>query len=1071
MRKLGALPFAALLVICFNVSSLWGVSILNFPRISFDTETLTGIAFVNPTRATARVEISAYGVDGQLLHGNTFENPAVIELFAGEQHARLLSELFKGTLPPGATGWMQAVSETDGITGFFLFLDTGITRFDGAGLPGLGRKVIFNDVRQDAEAMTELNLFNPWTSETEVTLQLWRPDASPLSLPQPIVLAAHGMTRFEIPAVFGLGDVPAGSALVAIATAQIGGFEFVRYANGDLVGLNARPASETLSSLEFPQMAVLGPWQTNLGIVNYLDREIIVTIYARQGDGSLFSAPDLVGNNPTTRILGPGQTLFEDVEAMFGFNGGEARDGWIQVESTAPAVNGFVSYGLPSTGSRAAVSTQAAPRKRALFSHIATSLGYFTGLALLNPGSLTANFRVLAFTSDGEQLGSFEGILQPSQRISKLITELIPATDGLTAGYFVVLSEQALYMTSLFGTDSVLANIAPQSSPALDEPGFGGIRTQIAPPFAVVQPTGSFQFQTVGFAQPPSWSVADRSGSGPGLGSVSPSGLFLAPGQTPDTLPVSVIAERKNRIAAASVDVLSKSVLLGGEPQILSVSYLRSLQKLYLAELSSQGAAAAGAEPAQAGPASQVFQALPGPKIPVASFPGDEITKMISFRAANDREYLLIAVSPSGRVVRLDPGAGSTFDVVTGLDSPSALVLDPVSGNLLIAERDRILSIPRSQLEVGLQLQSQTVAASSREASATVWQIAGGLADTAGLAVDICTGKLYISETGGILELDRQTGTRISLEGPSDQPAQLLALYRVGLPCPDAFQLLVSYETDAVPTLLVPSQNLSTPWPGDPQTRDLAFLPEGNPFGDDSAVLLGDSGEDLTGRLSSVRVAGLYAETPANPANVPSLVNFSDLLGDTLNETGSELDVWGVTTFLQEETTTSVSSVQVFLQQDTTGNQPAIASGMQLTFTHPVTPAGSGLPNALFGRLDIDVDQDPVTGQTSSIDRLTHYSSNLGVDYYIDFGGYRPDDETVPLFQVQSSEAVEVARIRVAFEEEITSGTSSVQIDFRVTDIDADGFADLALLVSTADKPADVIPNGGHLTTGRESPQ
>ncbi len=1065
MRNTRRMTITAFLLFVSLQATLWGSSILNFPRVSFDIGSLTGVAFVNPTQAPASVTITAFGADGQLLHGPGFVNPANIEIPAGQQYARLLSELFQGTLPPDATGWMQAVSETDGITGFFLFLNTSVTRFDGAGLPGLGRKILFNNVRQDLDAATELNIFNPASSPVEVTLQLWRPDLAPLTLDSPLSLAAHGMARFRPADSFGLEEVPPGSALAAISTAPIGGFEFVRFIGGDLVGLNARAASETLSTLDFPQMAVLGPWQTTLGVVNYLEQPVILTISARKGDGSLFAAPDLLGDNPITRILGPGETLFEDVGALFGFQGDSALDGWIQVDSTSPAVNGFISYGLPSTGARAAVSTQPTASKRALFSHIATSFGYFTGLALLNPGALTTSFRVLAFTKAGQPLGSFEGLLNPSERISKLITELIPATDGLDAGYFVVLSEQPLYMTSLFGRDSVLANIAPQRSSALEDPGFGGTPAQITPPFAVVQPGGTFQFQATGFPETPDWKIGDTSGGGgPDLGDINPNGLFRAPGASPQKLPVTVSAELTNRVAAASVDVLSKSTLVSGEPQILSVSYLRSLERLYLAELSGQGAASTATRPAQAEPESQVVQALPTPRTSLASFPGEQIAKMIPYPASNGQEYLLLAASTSGRVIRLDPRTGSKFDVATGLDSPSALVLDPVSGNLLIAERDRIVSLSRSAIETGLVAPSASPA--EARAAGPSRQIAGGFSQTAGLAVDACSGRIYVSDTQGVVELDRISGERRIIGPFPGEPAQLLSLYRRGLPCPSAFQLLVSQTGNEAPSLFVPELDLIIPWAGDPQTRDLAFLPAGSRFGATESVLLGGAGTASASRVSQVRVAGLYTDSPSNPPQVPSLIDFSDPLGDTLNEGTTGLDAWGVTTFLVSDTTTATSGALVFLQQDTTGNQPAIESGFQLTFRHVVTPAGSGFATDLYGRIDIDIDQDASTGATSAIDRFTRYSSGLGVEYFIDFGGYDPNDETVPLFQLEGPEAVEVTRLRVSFESEPAFGGTLVRIDFRVTDIDTDGLANLAILVESSEVPADVMPNGGFLSSG-----
>ena len=62
---------------------------------------------------------------------------------------------------------------------------------------------------------------------------------------------------------------------------------------------------------------------------------------------------------------------------MFGFNGAETLEGWIHVESTAAAVNRYISYGVPGTGSLAAVTVISQGQSRAIFSHIGTSPGIF----------------------------------------------------------------------------------------------------------------------------------------------------------------------------------------------------------------------------------------------------------------------------------------------------------------------------------------------------------------------------------------------------------------------------------------------------------------------------------------------------------------------------------------------------------------------------------------------------------------------------------------------------------------------------------------------------------------------
>ncbi len=1048
---------------------------LNFPRVSFDPNTLTGVAFVNPTDQTATVQVVAYGEDGKPVTGDAFANPAELTIAPYRQEARLLSEIFSGSFPSDQVAWMEATSSVDGITGFFLYLDPSLSFFDGADLPETQRKIVFNEVRSDDSSSTELNVFNPNPSPTILTLTLFRPNLAPLTLNNPINLAAHGVTRFDAGSVFGLDSIPVGSTLTVVASAPVGGFEFVRFPGQDLVGLNAKPGTESLSALYFPQLAVLGPWKTELGVVSYAEQPSILTISAYRGDGSLYAEPDLIGSNPVTRILPAGQTMLEDISTLFQFPGTETLTGWLKVESTSDAVNGFMSYGIPIAGSRAAVAAQGIPRKIALFSHIATAFGYFTGVALLNPGTIPTNYRVIAFTKEGAQIGTYEGLLRPGERVSQLITEMIEGTAAQSSGFFIVVAEQPIYMSSLFGTSTVLANIAPQSSSALDGNTIGGQSSTVTPHLAVVRPGASFQFQASAFTIDPVWKVESLPGGDPEIGNISQSGLFTAPSAAPDLLPVTVSAESENQVSGAAADILDPSVLLRGQGTVLSVAYLRNLKRLYTAELSAQAiqATSSGQSPAADPPTSRIVRVFPGAAVQRAEFQGERISKMIPYTASNGTEFLLFTANSSGRVIRLNPDTGEIRDVITGLNAPSALVLDPVGGNLLVAEQNQIRSFPRPLLEGDLPAQSQTDIAAQRSSTrrpvAGSAQVVSGLVSPQGLVVDACSGRLYFSDAGSVVEFDRLTGQSRILVNDLEAPGQLLAIYRSGQSCPSAFHLLVSNPGGESPILVVPSEDLVLPWVGLPDTADLAFVPKDSSLGTAESVLLGEV-DGSSGQVERVRVSGLYSDHPTNPSGAIPALDFADPLGDTFGSGTYQPDAWSVTTFFSEPSTTQNNAALVFMQGDSTSNGNEIVSGLKLTFRNHVSPAGSGQEDDLFGWIDLDTDQDPLTGRTSYVDERTNYSAGIGSDFILDFGGFSSGDGTIPLLQVVGESLEEVARIRVAFVDEPDFGGTSVLLDFHIDDIDPDGRANVAILVGTAEESTDAIPNGGYLSSGYSAP-
>ena len=178
-----------LLALLFFSGPIQGASTLNFPRLSFETATLTGLAIVNPNDQSADITLTAFNADGGLLPG---VNSVGRTIEANSQLAELVSDIFTGSQDPATVGWIQVASATDNLTGFFLvFNDTvPFNIFDGADLPQTGTAIIFPQVRVDGGYTTELNLINPSTGTATLTVQLIPTGSAPIS--QSLQLPASG---------------------------------------------------------------------------------------------------------------------------------------------------------------------------------------------------------------------------------------------------------------------------------------------------------------------------------------------------------------------------------------------------------------------------------------------------------------------------------------------------------------------------------------------------------------------------------------------------------------------------------------------------------------------------------------------------------------------------------------------------------------------------------------------------------------------------------------------------------------------------------------------------------------
>ncbi len=919
--KVGA--WAILMSLLGTPALLRANSTLNFPRLSFDPNTLTGIAIVNPASEDAPVTLTAYGADGNPLAGAGIVNPATVTIPARRQFAGLTSQLFGSGLDPSIVAWFQATSPVDGLTGLFLILNASLSSIDGADLPVASQKLIFQRVNLGSGAGTELNIVNPGTAPANVMIQLKGTPFPPP--PGQMVIPARGVVRLDAASYFDVSSVAAGAYVAVDSDVEVAGFEWISSGTTDAVGLNARRGAEKLSNLYLLQVSVLGPNRTQLGVTNYSGDPVILTITAYKPDGTLFDSTNLK-NNPVTRSLRGEGSLCEDVQSMFGFYGDNPLSGWISVKSTSESINGYASYTNQATGGFAAVTTAAQGQTRAIFSQLATASPFSTSVAVLNPGSLAANVRVLAIQSTGEVLGSLDTVLQPGHLISKQIgsPDFIPAASGVSGGAIWVKSDVPVYVASLIGSDKTLTSVPPQGVPDGYNPDSALPSVKLNPPIAIVPPGSSQQFLLQGASGSLSWLVNGSPGGSSASGTIDSTGKFKAPGTIPSPQVVTITAQGSQQSAGASADVLDKSAFISNLKVVQSVAYLGSLQKIYAAELTALSAPSRGVQ-AAASPTSQVLDVSTGAQTPIVTYTNENIVKMISFTASNGTEYLLLLGQLGGRIIRLSPATKATKDVVTGLNAPTAMVFDPASGDLLVAEKDRISIIARASLESDSSPIPGSAAAEIPDGLAATegpgrLQHALVVGGASGIAVDRCSEKIYysVAAEGKVMEYDPTTLSYRTVAGGLLDPGQLLGIYRTGITCPTSFHLLIVERGADRVDLVIPSSGEVTTWVNASGVADLAFAPQGNPYLPLEGIILADYTVQAGGSAYLVQLSNLYDVNPPNPPNSALVDNKADL---SVTQT----------VFPNPNSPGFSSSFSVTV----TNNGPAVATGVFLVDTLP----------------------------------------------------------------------------------------------------------------------------------------
>jgi len=338
----------------------------------------------------------------------------------------------------------------------FLIGDENNTLLDGgtAGQTPLKNFVLPSIFREGEGSFTTVHLFNPSADSTrEVELTLYDLAGKVLGS-RNVALLPQGAIVQDVTALFGMDPAIFSGGYVRGSAQGEGVVAFETF--GDEQSLNllsAQPLSVRERSYLIPHFAVGGGFDTELNLINTDSSQsatLRVSALDDQGDTRL---------NPAQISLGPLEQGIFNLASLFGISSEEQIVGSLRVDleegldsSLEPAgVNG--SLRLKSSDGRLSASLPLLlPRDAdAFYAHIAQDLGFFTGVAVLNPHGSPVEVTVEAFDQVGDQLGENTFTLPGGGRRAKLLLELIPATAGQVGGYFRVRGAREILSFALFG--------------------------------------------------------------------------------------------------------------------------------------------------------------------------------------------------------------------------------------------------------------------------------------------------------------------------------------------------------------------------------------------------------------------------------------------------------------------------------------------------------------------------------------------------------------------------------------------------------------------------------------------
>ncbi len=460
------------LLICSTVmlsAPLQAQTILTFPRVVSDANLFTGFAVSNPTTTPVSVTFTAFQPDGTVLAGSGVRNPVTLSIPAGGQVSKIFPEVF-GTA--SFNGWVQASSNTSGLTGFFLNGNSALTDLDGAASITPVAEQVLPMAVEDGTIRTEVTIVNISAEPASATVTLYASDGHAIST-KDVSLAGRGLVRQTLTGLMGPGDYSAASHIKIKSTRPLIAHEVV--ADYMLSGSTVRRETIAMAgqtpvagqTYVLPQFVSGGGWLSLVGLANAGGVGQDVTLTAYREDGSLWPA----STNPRRVSLDANGGLRATVGELFGFTSTTQVSGWIEVKSSLGFLSAYIGYGNVSTPSFALVSASesSTASKFEVFSQVAEGGGYFTGLTVVNPGKTAASVEFYTMRADGSTVGRSVFTVEPNQRIARLFRELLPASLEQVGGWGYLRSSQPVIGAVLFGSTNgyALSNV-PQQLPSGD---------------------------------------------------------------------------------------------------------------------------------------------------------------------------------------------------------------------------------------------------------------------------------------------------------------------------------------------------------------------------------------------------------------------------------------------------------------------------------------------------------------------------------------------------------------------------------------------------------------------------
>lgn len=447
------------------------------PRLLATDQWFTGVAVTNNSGLESEILLKGFDIEGAVFTDNRetpevveVTNPVRIRLSPGNQLARTAAGLFNVSAGQSLQGWAEFDIESPRFSSFFMTGDHSLKRLDG-GLASFftGTELLLPEVRVTDGFQTEVVVVNPNLNPTTVSIALVSSGGTTLEeIDRSLVGNASlvALVRDPNPAddkqegLFSENAFKDFQSGFLVFQSREGVIAFERYFDSErLASLNAIPLTGSRARLDktqyAPQVALFNGSNTFLTLVYVGSEKASVQLTLKGNQGQQLAI--------VTLEMEPGQSLRRDIAELFGLtDNGTAVSGWVLVESSHTGIAGNIEIQAFSGKAMTAIPLQPVLLSDFVFSHVAQSLGLSTGVALVNPGGLSADVTMEVFDALGTKKANRRFAIPAGAREIRLLKELFPDLPPMLDGFIRITSDQPLVGLELFFADDLeLMSIVP----------------------------------------------------------------------------------------------------------------------------------------------------------------------------------------------------------------------------------------------------------------------------------------------------------------------------------------------------------------------------------------------------------------------------------------------------------------------------------------------------------------------------------------------------------------------------------------------------------------------------------